>query len=226
MGERYRFAPWFRYSMSSEGSTDNDWGTFDVWRHTAETGVRGPLTETLRLQAKAGYSFVTGGDKYDNSDSWIYEMGLIHEFGPYTRHSLFMGNVIDYDDFGDSRIAKYMRYTIDQVLGPRLRARAFIQGAEIDESGDDTRNELRTGGTLTWNVFDFTRLTGSVVYAQTDSDRRDGVDYERWIYRATLAHRIVPGLFGSATYQYEDYTEENDAYFDEHLIILTLTKTF
>ncbi len=227
-GERLRFAPYFRYSMVSNGSTDNDWGSFDVWRHTAETGVRGPITETLRLEARAGYSFITGGDEGDpDADTWIYEMGLIHEFGPYTRHSFFAGNVIDYDGFGDERISKYMRYTIDQVLGPRLRARAFIQGADIQEYGNDTRQQLLAGGSLAFNIFDFTRLTGSVIYEDISSDTdEDGDDHERWIYRGSIEHRILPGLFGSATYQFEDYREATGGYFDEHLVILTLTKTF
>jgi len=225
VGTDLRFTPYFTYRISTSGDDDNDWEDFDSWRHTVLTGIRGPITETLRLEAKAGYTWETGEGK-DDEDSLLYEMGLIHEFGPYTRHSLFMGNVIDYDVFGDERMAEYMRYTIDQALGPRVRARAFVQGADIDEAGNVHRKELRAGATLAINIADFTRLSGSVIFEDNDSDG-GGLDFDRWIYRATLDHRILPGLFGSVLYQYEDYAEdEGGGYFDEHLYLFRLTKTF
>lgn len=215
-GQDWRFAPWLRYQVST---TDN----FDTLRNTFRAGVRGPITQRLRLAANAGYTWVIPRGR----DGIVGDLGLIHETGPSTRQSIFIGQNYQNDITGDDYWGRYARYTLHQAFGRRLWGSVYAQYADTEnlDSGD-RYDTLSTGARLTMSVTDLTRLGLGVDYdnARGRGGTRD--NRERLILSARVDRPILPGLFAGFLYQFEQVQTTKRGDFNENLFMLTVTQLF
>lgn len=216
-GQDWRFAPFAEYSVSTDDG-------FELFLHQADVGIQGPITERLRLYARAGYYWTTGDQT--PTEGLIYELGLTHEVGPYTRQSLFAGSVVSETDFADRRVGRYVRYTLDQVLSRRARAALFGQWSDTrDVDTDRSSKGYLAGASLAYQLGEYTRLSLSGAYEEYTDDQ--GLTYDRQIYTARLERRLRAGLTAALVYQYEDYDPQDaPGGFHESLYYLTLTQLF
>ena len=72
---------------------------------------------------------------------------------------------------------------------------------------------------------DFTQVRLDLIYDEYNLTAATG-DRSRWITRAALHHRILPRVYGTLTYQYEDFHIDGSSGFDEHLYMLSVTHLF
>lgn len=211
--------PYFEYQLTAL----DDW---DILHHQLWLGARARITENLRAEAKVGYFVATGGNQ--DHQSPLAELGLVHELGMSTAHSLYAGVTKRIWDDSENLLASYIRYTITHRFGSRLHAKAFAQYADLDNLDGDTldRDGWTLGTTLTAYLSEYTRADAGVHYNAYDYKDSSISELNRLIVRASLSQRILPYLYGRILYQYEDYAPENAEGFDEHLYMLTLTHPF
>lgn len=217
-GQDWRFAPF----VGMRSSTRDD---FERFQHEVFAGVRGPITQRLRLFSRVGYTFATGSER-DDEEAVLYELGFVHAVGPYTEQSLSGGQVVDYSSTGDTRVGRYIRYSLNQRLSSRVDASFFTQISNAKNTDSGITGTTRTiGGTIGANITDFIRLDLLQAYDQFDDE--DGSDSERLVLSARLGRRIAPGLFANLLYRFEDVeTDEAGSSFTEHLYMMNITKQF
>jgi hypothetical protein len=172
----------------------------------------------LWLRAEAGY--YTGGL---GSDSYLWNVQLSHEAGPYTRETLSFARAFNY--FHDE-IDEGFGYNVQQILGPKLVADGYLYRLRLSEltedSGTFTRDEWLAGASLTYNVGPKTTLRLIGEYAKIDPDQTDS-----WIGRAEVGYNITDTLFLHFVYQYQKSTSlDFDQNYTENLFYLSLTKYF
>lgn len=224
-GQNLRFAPFFQYTVNTGGDTE-----MDIFNHETSVGIRGPITQNLRLTADAGFFWRSGesDDAGANNDyqTLTYNLSLVHEFGPYTVQSVSMGNDAYYDNFDGQTVSRYISYRLEQTIGHRTRAYFYSIGDEEEylDGPAGTSHNWGIGGGLDYRLGEYSRLFGSVGYEKRQPD--SGVDTEQMLYIAGASTRLAPSLTLTFQYQYEDYTDAGPGDFDESLYILTLTKGF
>ena len=189
--------------------------------HMVVAGTAMPLTPTFTAYARAGlisydYQGRSGLDHY------LWELGFVHHLNEEISESLFLGYTYAFTDYGDDFLGTYGRYTITwHPDGTRWRFSASVQ--EDENTLTDARG-LYYGARAVWSMTERTSLS---FLGSTARYRRDGGVSKRWITGASLSHVFTPTLSGELSYQYSEYTAPNpDADFNEHLFILSLTKSF
>jgi hypothetical protein len=219
-GEDMRFAPYAEYRITT--GRENE---FETYYNSFLVGMRGPITQTLRMDANAGIGWIYGETRNDHGEYFLWNLGLFHEFGPYTDHSLRIGQTFHYDIFDGHANSRYATYRLNQKFGHRLTG-FFYAAASEDEyfEGDDAAERWALGGGLYYDLLDYTRLRASVHYENHEEGSRNEI--ERIIYTAGFSHRLLTDLTLTFTYQYEDCRDETFGDFDEHLYVLSITKFF
>jgi hypothetical protein len=222
-GQDWRFAPFVGARTVTSGYGGR--GDFEGFRHEVFAGVRGPITDRLRLYARVGYTFLTGSGTGRNQ-AFLYEVGFTHEVGPYTRQSLFGGEAVDESITGETRLGRYLRYTLEQRLGARASTALFAQVARTESLDTGVQGDsLSVGLSLRLTLTDFTNLSVDHYYDQFRPD--DDLERERWILRARLTRHILPGLSANLLYQFEDVDiDGGPGNFREHLYMLNVTQLF
>jgi len=221
-GEDLNFTPYFYYSLTALDDFQN-------WRHTAWAGLRGRLTQNLRLDSRVGYLNQDNADSVD-TESFLWQIGLIHELGPYTNHSLYGGTTVQDTEFGNEYLASFVRYSIRQQLGSRIHSSVFAQWFDFEdlEQNFPERSGWLTGASLNISLSDTTWISLRASYDIFDERGDGGVrpDRDRWLYRASISHRLFPQLIGRLSYQYEDFGREGAGGFTEHMIRIGLFRYF
>lgn len=163
-----------------------------------------------------------------NVDRWLWEIGVSHELGPNTEHSLFGGAVAAEDAIGDTYVANYVRYTIFHSFTERLRASFWGQYADfqnLDAPRGFDGNGVGIAALVSYALGDFGNISLRTLYDDINYDLFP--DLTRGIYSATLTHRLMSRLWASVSYQYSDYNFVTPSLdFDEHLYVLRLTRYF
>ena len=209
--DNMRFKPFFRYDAFR---TDEFGGIQSVFRF----GIAGPITDQLSLLAQGGYYF---GGLGANGELW--NLQLTHLAGPYTQESFSYARAFNY--FHDE-ITEGIGYNLQQVLGPKLTANAYLYRLDVQEQSIDddnfTRNEWLGALSLTYIMGPKTslRLTGE--YAGIEPDRT-----ESWVGRAELSYNLTDTVLLHFLYQYQKSTSLNfEQNYTENLFFLSLTKYF
>ncbi len=221
-GQDWRIAPFLEYRMTAVDGYENLF-------HAIYLGARAAISENVRAQGRVGYFHTDRTDGAD-ADRFLGDLSIEQQLTESTRHSLSGGitHNIWYD--ADNWLSTYGRYAIDQRLGSRLTLNAYAQYSDsenLDVIGRD-REGWMTGAALTAAICDYTSLRFDVAYDDWTSAKGGPaeVDYNRWIYRASVNQRLMPYLYARLLYQYEDFSRADSFGFDEHLYMLTITHIF
>lgn len=212
--QRYntRFKPYSTYeAFRSEESAD--------FQNIFRIGVKGPITDQLRLRAEYGYYF---GGGFGTGSVW--EVSLYHSPNPYIRHSLDYERT--FSDFHDE-IYEGIGYSYHQILGPKLTGEAFLYHLNVQTTGDVNsdvfdRNELRSGVRFTLTPGPKTNIRLSLIY-----DSNDQNNDEFWTGRLEIGYSITETVLARFLYQYRHDTSDvpiNN--YSENLFFLSLTKYF
>lgn len=189
--------------------------------HQLMAGVSLPFTPTFQLSARAGWLFFDY-DGIANRQHVLWELGAVHRINERLTHSLFGGYTQAITDYGDAFVGSYWRYTLAyRPEGSNWQFSAIVRGDDNDYDG--TRG-LSYGLQATCAVTETTRLTFTGAKAHYV---RAGLDYDRWILRASLYHAFSPSITGILSYQYSDYSDPNPLLMmEEQLVTLSLRKSF
>jgi hypothetical protein len=223
MGDDWMFAPSFLYTM---GSADQ----FENLTHRVEARFTGRLTEYLTSFASLGYLWQTGDDDAD-FDTFLWEVGLVHDLTPYTKHSLSAGQTYELSETLEEYVGDYVRYTIAHQFSDRLSGSAYVQWQDAENltDGGTTSTGWITGARASYKLGYDTNVTAGVTYTMREATFEDGPgapDEETWVYFAMLQKPLLSRLQGTATYQYIDQTGAVGSNLEEHLLILSLFLTF
>jgi len=208
--ENQRFKPYLEYSASRTNIQDSI-------LQTLFAGVDGPITDQLLFHG--GVGFLLGS----NRNGMLWRMSLDHQAGPYTHESVFYNrNVNDFND----EISQTAGYNIQQILGPKVVADAFLVHSRIEALRRDgfSRNETRTGVRVRVQAGPRTEIslvgTGALVSS-------DFGDFQLYTGRAEIAHRFTETIRARLSYQYQqrDSDFRRDRYY-ENLVYFSVSKYF
>ncbi len=213
--ENQRFKPFAAYRGVH---TDQ----IDGFRHEIRLGINGPITDQLFLHADVGLFH-----QDDNgTNRFLYGLQLRHIAGPYTTETLTLRR--HYNDLSNE-LRDDAIYHIEQVLGPKIRAAAFVSYSEVADLSDDgyDRTEWRTGVRFTLDPGPRTTIQLSGLYTDRRYNSDDLGHHETYTARLHLTYRFTDTLVARLLYQYQtrDSSRERDN-FDENLVFLTVTKYF
>jgi len=187
-----RFKPYASYRVSRYNYSNN-------LNHVFGAGVTGPITDQLFLTAGFGWFFSTG-DR--NKNSFLWNIGLEHIAGPYTRQALFWGR--SYNDFND-RLVTRASYYLNQVIARQLTADFFVDKEWNENLDEDFTSEIfRVGLRFNHIISPKTTLTWSNVYSLSE----DSENRETWGFTSAfgMGHQLgyKTALRLSAEYRYRD----------------------
>jgi hypothetical protein len=219
LGFSWPVIPFFGYRLTAAEGWDRLYESFEL-------GARARVSPNVRLDGYVGY-FRSHGMRTDYSRP-TGRLGVIHEIGPQTTHSLYGGSSYFHDEYGEDLFAHYVRYTLAHRFGLRLRGSLFVQVADTDnlDGIELDRSGWSAGAYLTAALSDYTLARLSVNYDESDVGASPFLDSRRWAYRATIQQRLLPYLYGSLGYQYVDVDTSGTVNYDEHLYRLTLDYLF
>ncbi|MCE9609815.1 MAG: hypothetical protein K8R23_06360 [Chthoniobacter sp.] len=208
--ENQRFKPYLEYSASRTNTPNS-------FVQTLFAGVDGPITDQLLFHGGVG-CFLGA-----NRNGMLWRMSLDHQAGPYTHESVYYYRNIN--DFNDE-ISQTAGYNIQQIIGPKIVADAFLSHSRIEALRRDgfSRNETRTGVRVRVQAGPRTEIsligTGSLVSSG------DG-DYELYTGRAEIAHRFTETIRTRLSYQYQqrDSDFRRNSYY-ENLVYFSVSKQF
>ena len=212
------FSPYVSYDVYS----------FDRMRsfyNTAYIGGRGRLTRNVDFNARAGYLWTTNREPERKSPLW--RVGLTHQINENTWHSLWAGQTFRSSDVtNETALAEYIRYQINHQFSSRLWGFAYAQFGRQEDLvlGTPVTDREIYGGRLDYQLFDYTRISGSGFYEKQSSERRPDIVQRRWIYRASVEQQIYWRTTARFYYQFENL--EGRSNFDEHVLSLTLRRYF
>ena len=213
------FAPRLSYDLTSYDGFQSLWHQFYLQ-------VTGRLTENLVWTGGVGTAFTTGTTAR-TATPLLWEVRLDHTLTRNTAHYLMAGERIYDSEFNSQGLlTRFIGYGIDQRLGRRVQATAFVQYADSEQSLTTGENNERmiAGLTLRYNPLDFTSIIATVLYERSDPSRPAG-DSDRWLYRLEASQQLGLRLTGSLFYQYEDF-ETTPGAFTEHALGLSLRRYF
>ena len=211
--ETLRFKPFVRYRVSRRDEGE--------WDQEAHAGVRGPITENLRLLASAGY--FADGDS--DRKTYLARVRLRHTLGPFTFHQLEFHRGLTEPEEG---IETSWYYLLRQVLGPDFIGEVFaFRGDFEDLRSRRDGTESRAGARLTYNLGNHATLRASGIYTDFDYSNNALGDYTAWIGRAELFYRFARSFHGRLIYQYQtrDSDLAGDSY-NENLVGIHFIKYF
>ncbi len=213
------FAPRFSYDVSSVDGFETLW-------HQVSFDLTGRITENINWVSQAGYFFITGDDDND-SNQFIWQVGLDHTITKNTRHWIRVGETIfDNSLMAESVSSRFASWGIQQRLARQLYFDAFVQVVDSETTipSMETRARLSSGMTVTYQPLDFTQVSASVLYDSTHEGSTEQ-DAEHWLYRAGVTQQLGLRLTGQLFYQYEVNDAESQA-FQEHVVGMTLKRYF
>lgn len=194
------------------------------WTHNLGAGFSGPITENMFVQATGGY---TWSDTL-LTDTWFYRFRLQQDPGPYTRQ--FWEYLRDVTE-PVREIEDTYRYGIDQVLGPDLWGRFYMQRSvfQPNQLGVFESVEDRAATRVMWvPTPTHTYIIGGS-YAENRFNNPTRDRETTWEARAEIRYRIRADIVLSLLYRYLNIDTEqllqhrNTA---ENLWILSLRKYF
>lgn len=223
LGDDWMFAPSFLYTM---GSADQ----FENLTHRVEARFTGRITEYLTSFASLGYLWQTGDDDAD-FDTFLWEVGFVHDLTPYTKHSISAGQTYELSETLEEYVGDYVRYTIAHQFSDRLSGSAYAQWQDAENltDGGTTSTGWITGARASYRLGEDTNVTAGFTYTMRESTFEDGPgapDENTWVYFAMLQKPLLSRLQGTATYQYIDQNGPVGSNIEEHLLILSLYLTF
>ncbi len=215
LGENVRFKPYLDYLAIHSSETDGV-------NHTVILGVTGPITDQLFLRLHGGYFYGA-----ESGSNLIFGLNLIHDAGPSTRESLYVGRGTNY--FQDE-LETAGTYFISQVWGPKLRSVAFVSLGEVEDLRGEhsTRDEVRTGLDLYCNLGPRTVLDVGGFYTHiTHSQLASDSTTSTWTGRAEITYHLTDTLVTRLAYRYqkEDAESARDRYY-ENLLYFSIIKYF
>lgn len=184
-------------------------------------GVRGPITDLLRLHAAIGYSWISDSD----SGGLRWRVGLYHRPGPYTNHQIEYARAESY--FLDE-VTEYVHYRFHKILGPDLTATAYAgyNWVEDIEGLYPDREEFRTGLRLHYIISPKSSLSLLGQYANIQYDDDVG-NTDAWRLRAEYRRRFINKLTARIIYQYQQHSiARPDEDYYENLLYFALSWVF
>jgi hypothetical protein len=217
-GNNIPFAPALSYRVST-------FDQFESFFHRLQLQFEGRITENVMASASGGYLWSSGREP--NLSSAIWNVGIDHRFSQRGNHGFGVGQSLFEDPFSPEVLfTTYYRYFVGYQLAQRLNAAAYFQYSDGDRIvSRDPRialgavNFYSVSGVLTFRPWDFTQMTGSIIYQRTEPGDVMG-ESERWLYRLQVMQRLASRLTLQAMYQYEDF--DGGISFNEHLVSLSL----
>lgn len=218
-GSTIPFSPRLSYDLTSYDGFQSLWHQFYLQ-------VYGRLTENLIWTSGVGTVFTTGTTtKTDVPLLW--EVRLDHVLTRNTSQWLMVGERIYDNEFNSQGLlTRFISYGVDQRLGRRLQATAFVQFSDSEQNlaTNENNERLMAGLTMRYNPLDFTSLIATVLYERSDPSR-PSADSDRWLYRLEATQQLGLRLTGSLFYQYEDF-EITPGAFTEHALGLSIRRYF
>jgi len=220
-----RYHPYAEYTAG----TDDD---FDRIFQTVKIGTTVQITENFSADGYIGYFWTNGNQAQaeDNSDSFIWELGLYHRISQYMSQSLRGGMVYDHDStFNDDFLSRFIRYGFNVKLGAYTDANLFAQVADVNDLNDSTddRTSWSAGANLTRKITDHAHARATAYYFENQYDLRERGESQGWIGEVGLNTLFLPRWTLDVLYRYTDQsaTFDNDN-FKEHLALATITRRF
>jgi hypothetical protein len=208
--ENLRFKPFVIYN-ASRTDTRRD------FEQSLSAGINGPITEHMNLHADVGYFFG------NTRSGLLWGLGLQHQAGPYTEHSLYYRRTVN--DFADE-FSETFGYNIRQILGPKVVAEAFISHGDVHALRADgfSRSVDQAGMRVSINAGPRTQINLSGVATKVHSG--DG-DYRLLSGLLGVNHHFTDTFLARLNYQYQqrDSDFRGDSYY-ENLIYFGLSKYF
>ena len=208
--ENLRFKPFVIYN-ASRTDTRRD------FEQSLSAGINGPITEHMNLHADVGYFFGNA------RSGLLWGLGLQHQAGPYTEHSLYYRRT--QSDFADE-ISESFGYNIRQIVGPKVVAEAFVSHGDVQALRADgfSRTVDQTGMRISINAGPRTQINLSGVATKVHSG--DG-DYRLLSGLLGVNHHFTDTFLARLNYQYQqrDSDFRGDSYY-ENLIYFGLSKYF
>jgi hypothetical protein len=221
-GSNIPFAPRISYDLLSFDGYKSLWHRFFLQ-------LTGRLSENVMWQSHLGTAF-TSGVVSRNATPLLWDVRLDHTLTVNTTHWLMFGeNIYDNDTVNQSLLSRFISYGVDQRLGRRVHATAFVQFADSESSLNNVNigqnNErLSAGLTMRYAPLDFTYFVATAMYERR-GQKSPSNDSDRWLYRLEATQQLGMRLTASLYYQYEDY-ENASTPFTEHALGLSLRRYF
>lgn len=217
-GNSIPFAPALLYRVST-------FDQFESFFHRLQLQFEGRITENVTASASGGYLWSSGLDP--NLSSALWNVGVNHRFSQRGNHGFGMGQQLFEDPFSPEVLfTTYYRYFVNYQLAQRLNAAAYAQYSDGERIvsrdpriGVGDVNFYSVSGVLTFRPWDFTSVTGSIIYQRTEPGDVMG-ESERWLYRLQVMQRLASRLTLQAMYQFEDF--DGGISFNEHLVSMSL----
>lgn len=221
--ENTRFKPFATYRASLiEGTDDNQYNT-DGLNQEARVGVDGPLTENIQLHLDGGIHHLGKNGRNDP----VYGFGLIHQAGPYTQQTLWVDRHAV--GFLEDELEDQATYSLQQTLGPRLRASLFGSVFRYEDLvGQYGRGKgARAGVQLRFQLGGKSTFVLQGVQKFEKSDEEDLGDYDSTIGTFEWIYHLKTDLLTRLIYQYaqRDSTQKGDSY-TENSIFFSVTRYF
>jgi hypothetical protein len=194
------------------------------WAYAGASVALGPR---LWLDGRAGYMWNEG---VRGRDSWIGQVSLEHQLGPFTWHGLSFGRRVTDPDFGARYLADYIRYVLVHDFSDRAQMRVFAQYADaerLDNIALSDYSSFVAGVLLSFAISPSDELMVLNTYETYDLNnaRRD---WTLWTHRLAYVRRLTDDCSAQFYYQYQhgnaNILAGDD--FTEHLIYLGVVKRF
>ncbi|MCF6312329.1 MAG: hypothetical protein L3J39_07740 [Verrucomicrobiales bacterium] len=217
-GSEIPFAPYVSYDVSS-------FDRFKSLYNTAYIGGRGRLTQNLWFDGRAGKLWTTNRNRNRNSPLW--RAGLIHDISENTQHSLWGGQTFAMSDVtNETALAEYIRYQINHQFSTRLWGYAYAQFSRQEDIavGSPVNNRETYGARLDYQLFDYSRLSGTFFHQKRSLNNAKGIERKRWLYRIQWEQQVYFRTTARLYYQFEN--QEGGSNFDERVLYLSARRYF
>lgn len=220
-GSSIPFAPRISYDLYSYDGYESLW-------HRAYLDLTGRITENISWGSRVGGAYTTGAIASQNVPL-LWEVHIDHAITNSLSHWIAFGQDIYDSELNNQSVhARYVRWNIDQRLGRRLHAQAFLQFSDTEATyPQDIKNNERTsvGFSLRYHPLDFTQIVATALYEKYDQTRQPSTDSDRWLYRVEAIQQLGVRLTGNVFYQYEDSNNYLSSY-TEHVLGVSLRRYF
>jgi hypothetical protein len=212
------------YALYEINSRDD----FETWYQQVIVGANVRLTPNLIAYAQAGWLWAQTENE-ENYDTWIAQAGFRQRLGPYTFHGLDAGRS-PVGSFGTRYLADFVRYYLQQQLGPQAVGRLFVEKADLKTLGGESsfdRSTTTVGVSAEMALSPRSAVGVFASYENVDIPAA-GRGFELWTYRAYYNRRFSNTVQGNIYYQYQQAGSGVSIYdqFSEHLLFIGVTKQF